>query len=261
MASAEVSTADRGGGRLGSSPGAPRKRRSTANHVLTALKAMLNYAWREDRVANDDAWRRIKPFQGVDMAKVRYLKAAECKRLVNACDTEFRPLVKAALYTGCRYGELTRMSVSDFNPDSGTVTVRETKTGKPRHVILDVEGQGFFEGMTAGRPDDAPIFQRETGGRWGKSHQARPLQDACKRAKIRPAASFHVMRHTYASHLVMNGAPLLVVARNLGHSDTRMVEKHYVHLQESYVADTIRAAAPKFGIVEESNVETLRPRA
>ena len=42
----------------------------------------------------------------------------------------------------------------------------------------------------------------------------------------------------------MNGAPLQVVAHNLGHSDTRMVEKHYVHLQPSYVADTIRAAAP-----------------
>ncbi len=240
-----------------SDPEAPRKRRSTANHVLTALKSMLNYAWREGRVASDDAWRRIKPFQGVDMARVRYLKAAECKRLVNSCGAEFRPLVQAALYTGCRYGELTRMSVSDFNPDAGTVTVREAKAGKPRHVILDEEGQSFFEGMTAGRPDDAPIFQREIRGRWGKSHQARPLQEACKRAKIKPAVSFHVMRHTYASHLVMNGAPLQVVAHNLGHSDTRMVEKHYVHLQPSYVADTIRAAAPKLGIADSGNVTAI----
>jgi integrase len=46
----------------------------------------------------------------------------------------------------------------------------------------------------------------------------------------------------------MNGAPLFVVAKNLGHSDTRMVEKHYGHLAPSYVADAIRAAAPRFGI-------------
>ena len=238
-------------------PEAPRKRKSTANHVLTALKAMLNHAWREGRVASDDAWRRIKPFQGVDVAKLRYLQAAACKRLVNACDPEFRPLVQAALYTGCRYGELTRMSISDFNPDAGTVTVQEAKAGKPRHVVLDEEGQSFFEAMTAGRPENAPMFQRETGGRWGKSHQARPLQEACKRAKIKPAVSFHVMRHTYASHLVMNGAPLQVVAYNLGHADTRMVEKHYVHLQPSYGADMIRASAPKLGIADEGNVVRL----
>jgi hypothetical protein len=45
----------------------------------------------------------------------------------------------------------------------------------------------------------------------------------------------------------MNRAPLLVVAQNLGHSDTRMVEKHYGHLAPSFIADTIRAAAPTFG--------------
>jgi hypothetical protein len=45
----------------------------------------------------------------------------------------------------------------------------------------------------------------------------------------------------------MNGVPLLVVAKNLGHSDTRMVEKHYGHLAPSYVADAIRAGAPRFG--------------
>jgi integrase len=55
----------------------------------------------------------------------------------------------------------------------------------------------------------------------------------------------------------MNGAPLLVVAKNLGHTDTRMVERHYGHLAESYVADAIRAAAPRFGIVP-SNVARLR---
>ena len=58
---------------------------------------------------------------------------------------------------------------------------------------------------------------------------------------------FHGLRHTWASHAVMNGVPLLVVAKNLGHSDTRMIEKHYGHLAPSYIADAIRAGAPKFG--------------
>jgi hypothetical protein len=54
--------------------------------------------------------------------------------------------------------------------------------------------------------------------------------------------------------------PLMVVARNLGHSDTRMVEKHYGHLAPSYVSDAVRAHAPRFGITASSNVKNLRGR-
>jgi len=57
----------------------------------------------------------------------------------------------------------------------------------------------------------------------------------------------------------LNGVPLMVVAKNLGHTDTRMVEKHYGHLAAGYVADAIRADAPKFGIKpEKTNVKALR---
>ena len=55
------------------------------------------------------------------------LSVAEATRLINASDPEFRPVVQAALQTGCRYGELTRLEVHDFNPDSGTLTVRQSK--------------------------------------------------------------------------------------------------------------------------------------
>jgi integrase len=56
--------------------------------------------------------------------------------------------------------------------------------------------------------------------------------------------SFHTLRHTYASLMVMDAVLLMVVARNLGHADTRMVEKHYGHLAPSYVRAAIRAAKP-----------------
>lgn len=46
----------------------------------------------------------------------------------------------------------------------------------------------------------------------------------------------------------MAGAPLQVVAYNLGHSDTRMTERHYAHLASSYIADTVRALAPRLGV-------------
>ncbi|MGA7451856.1 MAG: tyrosine-type recombinase/integrase, partial [Rhodoplanes sp.] len=78
----------------------------------------------------------MKPFKGVETARVRYLKDDECVRLVNACQPDFRNLVRGALLTGCRYSELTAMRAADFNPDAGIVTVRESKAAKPRHVVL-----------------------------------------------------------------------------------------------------------------------------
>ena len=130
-----------------------RRRRSTANRLLAILRAALTHAWREGRVASDHAWRRVKLFENVASARVRYLTVAEGKRLINACgDTDFRNLVRAALETGCRYGELGRLNVADFNPDSGTLAILKSKTGKARHVVLTDEGAAFFAELCAGRP-------------------------------------------------------------------------------------------------------------
>ena len=161
---------------------------------------------------------------------------------------DFRRLAQAALVTGARYGELAALRVADFNPDSGTVHVRTSKSGKGRHIVLNDEGAALFKSLAAGKPGDALLLVKADGSPWDKSHQARPMAEACNRAKITPTVSFHILRHTWASLAVMAGAPLMVVARNFGHADTRMVERHYGHLAPSYIADAIRAAAPKFDI-------------
>jgi integrase len=236
------------------SPEGVRRRRSTANRLLTILKAALNYAWREGKISSDDAWRRVKPFKEVDAARLRYLTDDEARRLANACPEDFRTLVTAALLTGCRYGELAAMISDDFNPDAGTIRVHTSKSGKPRHVVLTQEGRDFLAGHVAGRPGSARLFVRKNGRPWGKSEQQRPLGAACTAAKIDPPVSFHGLRHTYASRLAMRSVPLAVIAAQLGHSDTRMVERHYGHMSAGYVADTVRAAFGSLGIVTPSNV-------
>lgn len=241
-------------------PEAVRKRKSTANRVLTVLKAILNHAYQEvDGIKSDEAWRRVKPFKSVDQPKISYLSEAECTRLINASDPVFRLLVRAALFTGCRYGEIIRLKCHDYNSDSGTILVTESKAGNFRHVPLTDEGQEFFSQVTTGKLGNDLMFTRAEGDAWGKSHQSRPMKEACKVAKITPAASFHQLRHTYGSMLAMRGVPLQVIAKALGHADTRMTERHYAHLMPSYVADQIRAHLPSFG-VEESKVEALNRR-
>jgi integrase len=225
-----------------------RRRKSTANRILKILKGGLNYAWNDKKLKSDDAWRRVKLYKDVESARVRYLTIDEAQRLIGASAPDFRLLVEGALQTGARYGELARFKVEDFNVDAGTLVVHESKSGKPRHIILTDEGAAFFRSICVGRVRTEPLFKRANGTAWIRSAQKVPIKEASERASISPAINFHCLRHTWASHAVMGGVPLMVVAKNLGHADTKMVEAHYGHLAPSYIADAIRAGAPKFGL-------------
>ena len=238
-------------------PEALRRRKATANRVLTILKAALTHAFRHNRVSSDAAWRQVAPYEKVESARIRFLTIAEGKRLVNACDPEFRPLVEAALATGCRYGELCALDVQDFDPDHETLSIRQSKSGKPRKVYLAPEGVKLFKHLAAGRTGIEPLLRDNNGQRFTKSRQDRPMKEACAKAKIKPAIGIHGLRHTYASLLVKSGVPMRYVAEALGHASTTMTEKHYAHLAPSHVADTIRKHAPVFGL-GKSNVVGLR---
>ncbi|MBL26622.1 MAG: integrase [Rhodospirillaceae bacterium] len=243
-------------------PEAKRRRRATANRLRTIVRAALNHAWHEGKINSDDAWRRTKPFRDVEAARVRYLSAEECRRLANACQGNFRHLVQGALHTGARYGELIHLQTRDFDADAGTLFVAMSKSGKSRHVVLTSEARAFFERVTAGQPSEALIFRRDDGEAWSTAHQVRPIREACKAAKINPPAGFHILRHTHASVLAMKGTPMAVIAAQLGHSDSRMAERHYAHLSPSYVADTIRANLPAFGFDgSDENIVALKEHA
>ena len=95
------------------------------------------------------------------------------------------------------------------------------------------------------------------GLEWGPSHQIRPVAETCRAARIRPEdGSFHILRHTAASHLVMAGVPLNVVAHNLGHSSTLMTERHYAHFgAQLYLRDGSGNSHRNMGgPAEESNI-------
>ncbi len=241
-------------------PETVRQRRHSANKTLIVLRAALNRAWREGCVADDSAWRRVTPFRDVDQPRVRWLTAAEARRLVNVANTEFRPMIQAALLTGLRYGELAALRCADFDSQSGTIHVVASKSGKPRRVPLSAEGDRFFKQAVAGRAPGVLMFPRAGGNPWGKSHQRRPMAEACAAARITPAVGFHILRHAYGSILAMQGVPLGVIAAALGHADSRITERHYAALAPSYIADVIRASMPMLGIVAPDNVTPLRAR-
>jgi len=201
-----------------------RKRRLRANRHLVTLKAALTRAWRDGRIARNDAWVRIQPFSGTERRRSRFLTREEARRLLNASPPIVRDLVQLALLTGARYGELCNLNVHDFHPEAGTLFVRDSKSGKPRHIILNEEGIRYCRQLMAGRAGLNPLLIRHDGGRWSRDHHRRLFKKAVVRAGLDPSFTFHELRHTWASLTIMAGAPLMVVAQNLGHRDTRIGE-------------------------------------
>lgn len=233
-----------------------RKRRATANRIITILKAILNHSFKTNRAKSNEAWQKLKPFKNVSEPKIRFLTEPETLRLINACEPDFRQLVRGALLTGTRYGELTSIKVCDYT-NNKTIFIHQSKSGKPRNIPLNDEGIKFFEQLINSKDSQEFIFTRSDGSQWKKNYQVRPLEAACCHAHITPAISFHDLRHTYASTLAMRGIPLQVIASVLGHSDTRITHKHYAHLLPSYIADVIREHLPNFGETHTSNIKQL----
>lgn len=225
------------------SPEEIRQRKNNANRQLVFLQAALNFAYYAGKADSDLAWRRVRRHPNVDKPRTRYLTLDECRRLVDACEPDIGMLVRGALHTGCRAHELTRMKVGDFVSESGKLLVENSKTGYPRCVSLTADGVHFFRQMAEGHSRDWFMFTRANGCPWIGVYR-REFQQACFDAGLEQPVTFHILRHTYATHAVLSGVPLIVLARQLGHTNMRMAEKHYLHFAQDFVDAQIKALMP-----------------
>jgi integrase len=226
-------------------PETRRKRRDTANRIFNDLSALLTLAYENGKVQSKAAWETVKKFENVDLAKNNYLTLEEAKRFIESCPQDFRDLVKAALIIGARYMDLARLTVSAYDPLIKAISLVQGKTGKLKHVYLTDEETTFFEQMAAGKHSNDLLFTRQDGKPWVKSSQQPRMQAALKSASINRPVRFHDLRHTFATLLTMNGTSIQLVANQLGHSGSRIAEKHYSHFSPSYIATTIRANKPR----------------
>jgi integrase len=172
------------------------------------------------------------------------------RRLVDVCAPDFRALVTAAILTGVRYGDLTRLTAGDYDADSATLLVYIGKTKRTHRLPLGDEAQKFIAQLCRGKCGTDLLLSKADGSPWSPGQQADRINAACAAAGIK-SVTFHCCRHTYASRLVMKGVPLAVMAAKLGHSSIKQVEKHYGHLCPNYVSVTVRQASTPIGLLED----------
>lgn len=201
-----------------------RKSKDGANRLLSIFKAGLNLAYRKDIIGSDKAWRRVSAFKDVGAARTVFLTENEIKRLYKVTYGSFHSLVKSALLTGARYGELAGAKVAHFDQSNGTIHLNG-KTG-PRDCYLSDESIRHFKQLARNKLPTAFLHIKDDGTSWGRAHQQRPTREAVTNAKLPRDTTFYALRHTYISHALLAGINTQVIAENCGTS-IRMIEKYY----------------------------------
>lgn len=224
---------------------AVRRRRATAQRKWTTLRAILNYAYDHDMV-DVPVWKGVKDLRDIDPPEDSFPTVKACQRLARHASDEFRPIVEATFLTGAAYGELTALKVADYRADSGHVMVADSKR-RNRAIPLTADGVSLFDELSAGKGDDELLFTRSDGRAWRKSEQIRPIRDANNAAKIDPLITLTKLRKTYGSLLLNAGVSIDVVAKAMGHSDTRITRRHYGRLLQQTIDDQVRNALPSIG--------------
>lgn len=235
-----------------------RSRKATANRVLTMAKAALSWARKHDALPDTmpDWWRNVSPFGLGDDPIPRMMDVGEITRLLNAASPDLRTLLQGALMTGCRYSELRNLRVRDYDDDQGVVTIRQSKTYKTLMQPLTPEGVALFDRLTAGREKTALIFLRADGTPWAQKDVIRPMREAATAAKL-DDVSFKTTRATYGKLLLIATKDIELVAKALGHSDSRITRKHYAALLPSEVRAGI-AKLPALGFANDNKVSRIR---
>jgi integrase len=151
-----------------------------------------------------------------------------------------RTMTILALNTGMRIGEICGLSWDDIDLETRQLVVRRTATlgivGSPknnreRQIPLSAAAVETLASIPKGHRSRRFVFQRKTGELYPYATARWQLSQACRRAGMREIG-WHVLRHTFASWLVADGVPLLVVQTLLGHASIEMTMR-YSHLAPS----------------------------
>lgn len=216
-----------------------RRRKRTFNSLVTILKMAFRHAWDNSAIQSERPWRCLKRISVNHAPRTIFLDRAECGRLLDACTPALRDLVLAALYSGCRVGELGSLIVGDVGKQGYGLRVGAFKRSPARFVFLPDEGMAFFLLKCAGKSAQDHVLLSDMGKPWRRQH-SQLFRRAVAKAGLPRDMVFHGLRHTYASDLVRSGVPLDIVAKQLGHANIITVSNTYGHLAEQFREQQIR---------------------
>lgn len=203
---------------------------TTANREHAYLRAMFNELKRLGVIKYENPVAEVRQFKERE-GELRFLSHSEISRLLEVCSRSSNGsliyVVKVCLATGARWSEAESLKASQIA--DGKITFLNTKSGKNRTVPIN--DLLFNELVSLDKDRDEKMFLSSLSA----------FRKAITKAEIElPRGQMsHVLRHSFASHFVMQGGNIIVLRDILGHSEITTTMR-YAHLAPNHLTDAIR---------------------
>lgn len=212
---------------------------TSVNVELRHIKAAFSYAVENGFIKENPAGQ-VKLNKVPQKNHPRFLSEEEIKKLRKTCaeTPDLLRMVDFALWTGMRRREITSLQWKDIDFKRRVIMVRNkeafrTKSGKERAIPMTEQLEAMlFEASSDNHTAEDRVFSL---GYWWFGKQFRRVVEE---AKLPETTTIHTLRHTFASHLVMQGVDLRSVKEILGHHDIS-VTMVYSHLSPEHLANTV----------------------
>jgi len=206
--------------------------------TFTALRAALNAAVRNELVSvtAKQSWTGLELPEVPDNRRTLFLDLTQRRALLAAATGGLRDLLEGAMLTGCRAGELTSATCSQFDARTGTMKFKG-KTGT-RIVPLSPPALALFKRLSKGKLPLAFLFTRDDRKPWAHSDWDELVRDAAKAANLPAGACLYSLRHSFITEAISRGLSILDVARLVGTS-MMMIEKHYCQFVHSVALERL----------------------
>lgn len=201
--------------------------KSTVNRELSCLKTIFNKAVEWKNLTTSPA-KNVKKFK-VQNKRTRYLELYEIECLIECCGETIKPIVITAVNTGMRKHELLDLQWKDVDFVNSIIYIRNTKNSEMREVPMNETLKSLLVSLK-GKMMGQYVFCKADGTQFKSIKTA--FNTALRKAQISDF-TFHDLRHTFASHLVMNNVDLKTVQELLGHKSIEMTMR-YSHLSASH---------------------------
>ncbi|MGD1119272.1 MAG: tyrosine recombinase XerC [Dehalococcoidales bacterium] len=225
--------------------------KSSIARKLSAIRSFYRYLMREELISASPAATTVSP--KLDKRLPAFLTVEEARRLVEAPDIATpqgqrdRALLELLYASGMRVSELVSMNLEHIDLDTNEIRVwgkgakeRLVLIGGPAARALDMYIRDGRRQLLAGKKNNA-LFVNRYGGRILARRVQKILTKYAR--SINKSVHPHVLRHTFATHLLDGGADLKVVQELLGHADLSSTQI-YTHVTQSRARKIYLAAHP-----------------
>lgn len=234
-------------------------KKTTLARKISSLRTFYKYLYREKKVDSNPASNLNSPKRPKNLPK--FLSLYEVEQILNnvKIDTPagFRnkTILELLWATGMRISELSGLNFEDLNLEENEIKVFG-KGAKERIILVSERAKSYLEryiesarplvakGYKVNTSSDSPVFINNTGYRLQPKTVRNVINDIVEKIDLPKHVTPHVFRHSFATHLIENGADLRIVQELLGHASISNTQI-YTHISSQHLKDVYNETHPR----------------